>query len=241
MAKKRKIDQVNEEIDKSKFYGPKEALEILKALNTSKFDETIDLSVQLGIDSKKSDHQIKCVTVPPNPLGKKIKILTICNKNYVKEAENAGSDFVGGEEIIEKILKEKWLNYDLVISVPELMPKVAKLGQILGPKGLMPSPKMGTVTRDIEKAIKDAKTGRVELKNDKMGLVNFPIAKKSFDIDKILDNLFHLLNLLNKAKPSSSKGNYLRKISVSSTMGPGFKLDLNLLKEELKKHTGVVA
>ncbi|HIC76617.1 MAG TPA: 50S ribosomal protein L1, partial [Candidatus Dadabacteria bacterium] len=102
MAKKRKIDQVNEEIDKSKFYGPKEALEILKALNTSKFDETIDLSVQLGIDSKKSDHQIKCVTVPPNPLGKKIKILTICNKNYVKEAENAGSDFVGGEEIIEK-------------------------------------------------------------------------------------------------------------------------------------------
>ena len=241
MTKKEKDDELSEKVDKSKFYGPKEALEILKTLDTSKFDETIDLSVQLGIDSKKSDHQIKLVTIPPNPLGKKIKILSICDKDYAKKAETAGSDFVGGEEIIEKILNEKWLDYDLVIAIPELMPKVGKLGQILGPKGLMPSPKMGTVTKDIEKAIKDARSGRIELKNDKMGLVNFPFAKKSFDIDKILDNLYHLLDLLNKAKPSSSKGNYLKKMSISSTMGPGFKIDLNSLKEELKKYTGAVA
>jgi len=241
MSKQDKINEIKEKIDKSKFYGPKEALEILKTLNTSKFDETLDLSIQLGIDPKKSDQQIKLFTIPPNPLEKKIKILTICNGEYVKKAEAAGSDYVGSEEIISKILDEKWLDYDLVIAIPELMPKIGKLGQVLGPKGMMPSPKMGTVTTDIEKAIKDARSGRIELQNDKMGLVNFAFAKKSFDVDKILDNLYHSLDLLNKAKPHSSKGNYLKRISISSTMGPGFKIDLNILREDLKKYNGAVA
>ena len=212
MSKKDKIKMIEEKVDKTKYYSPKEAMEVLKSLDTSKFDETLDLSVQLGIDSKKSDQQIKIATIPPNPLGKKIKILCICNGEYVKQAEDSGSDYVGGEEIIEKILSENWIDYDVVIAIPELMPKVGKLGQILGPKGMMPSPKMGTVTKNI--------------------------ARKSFDINQSLDNLYNLMDILNKAKPSSSKGNYLKKVSVSSTMGPGLKIDLNILKDEIKKHSG---
>ena len=238
MSKKDKIKMIEEKVDKPKYYSPKEAMEVLKSLDTSKFDETLDLSAQLGIDSKKSDQQIKIATIPPNPLGKKIKILCICNGEYVKQAEDSGSDYVGGEEIIEKILSENWIDYDVVIAIPELMPKVGKLGQILGPKGMMPSPKMGTVTKNIEKAVTEARAGRVELINDKAGLVNFSFARKSFDINQSLDNLYNLMDILNKAKPSSSKGNYLKKVSVSSTMGPGLKIDLNILKDEIKKHSG---
>ena len=240
MSKKDKVKLIQEKVDRKKYYSPKEAMELLKSLETSKFDETLDLSVQLGIDSKKSDQQIKIATIPPNPLGKKVKILCVCNGEYVKEAETAGADFVGGEEIINKILNEKWIDYDVVIAIPELMPKVGKLGQILGPKGIMPSPKMGTVTKNIEKAVKDARAGRIELKNDKEGLVNFSFAKKSFDINQSLDNLYNLIGILNKAKPTSSKGNYLKKVSVSSTMGPGLKIDLNILKDEVKKHDGAI-
>ncbi|MBT3446064.1 50S ribosomal protein L1 [bacterium] len=241
ITKRTKAIMENTDIDKNKYYSPKEAVEIIKGLSTSKFDETLDLSIQLGIDPKKSDQQIKIATVPPNPLGKKIKILVICNGDHVKKAESAGADFVGAEDMIEKVLTEKWVGFDVVICIPELMPKVAKLGQVLGPKGIMPSPKMGTVTNDVEKAIKDAKAGRIELKNDKLGLVNFPFGKKSFEITKILDNLYFLVQSLNKSKPASSKGNYLKKVSVSSTMGPGFKIDISLLKEELKEYNGASA
>ena len=143
--------------------------------------------------------------------------------------------------MIEKIINEKWTDFDVLVSIPEMMPKIAKLGQVLGPKGLMPSPKMGTVTNDMEKAIKDAKAGRIEIKNDKLGLVNFPCGKKSFEIAKIMDNLYFLVQSINKSKPASSKGNYFKKVSVSSTMGPGFKIDVALLKEELKKYNGAVA
>ena len=233
ITKRTKAIMENTDIDKNKYYSPKEAVEIIKGLSTSKFDETLDLSIQLGIDPKKSDQQIKIATVPPNPLGKKIKILVICNGDHVKKAESAGADFVGAEDMIEKVLTEKWVGFDVVICIPELMPNVAK--------GMMPSPKMGTVTNDVEKAIKDAKAGRIELKNDKLGLVNFPFGKKSFEITKILDNLYFLVQSLNKSKPASSKGNYLKKVSVSSTMGPGFKIDISLLKEELKEYNGASA
>jgi large subunit ribosomal protein L1 len=241
ISKNKKIIIEDQRVDKNKHYSPSEAIEIIKSLTTSKFDETIDLSIQLGIDPKKNDQQIKIATVPPNPLGKKIKILVICNGEHTKKAEESGADFVGSEDIIEKIITEKWTDFDVVIAIPELMPKVAKLGQVLGPKGLMPSPKMGTVTSNVEKAIKDAKAGRVEIKNDKLGLVNFPCGKKSFEFAKIMDNLYFLVQSLNKSKPASSKGNYLKKVSVSSTMGPGFKIDISLLKEELKKYNGAIA
>ena len=241
ISKNKKAIVENDKIDKNKFYSPSEAIEILKGLTTSKFDETIDLSIQLGIDPKKSDQQIKIATVPPNPLGKAVKVLAICNGEHTKKAEDSGADYVGAEDIIEKIILEKWTDFDVVVVLPELMPKVAKLGQVLGPKGLMPSPKLGTVTNNIEKAVKDAKAGRVEIKNDKAGLVNFAFAKKSFEIAKIMDNLYFLVQSLNKSKPASSKGNYLQKVSVSSTMGPGFKIDLSLLKEELKKYNGAIA
>ena len=240
ISKNKKIVTEDERVDKNKYYSPSEAVEIIKSLKTSKFDETIDLSIQLGIDPKKNDQQIKIATVPPNPLGKKTKILVICNGEHTKKAEESGADFVGAEDIIEKIIAEKWTGFDVVIAIPELMPKIAKLGQVLGPKGLMPSPKMGTVTNNVEKAIKDAKAGRIEIKNDKLGLVNFPCGKKSFEFAKIMDNLYFLVQSLNKSKPASSKGNYLKKVSVSSTMGPGFKIDISLLKEELKKYDGVV-
>ncbi len=241
ISKNKKSILENEKVDKNKFYSPSEAIEIIKSLTTSKFDETIDLSIQLGIDPKKSDQQIKIATVPPNPLGKKVKVLAICNGEYTKKAEDSGADYVGAEDIIEKITSDKWTDFDVVVAIPEMMPKIAKLGQVLGPKGLMPSPKMGTVTNDIEKAIKDAKAGRVEIQNDKLGLVNFPCGKKSFEFDKIMDNLYFLVQSLNKSKPASSKGNYLRKVSVSSTMGPGFKIDVSLLKEELKKYNGALS
>ena len=238
ISKKQKT--INKEVDSDKVYSVNEAVEISRKHSSKKFDESIDVSVVLGIDPKKNDQQIKIATVPPNPLGKKIKILVICNGEHTKKAEESGADFVGSEDIIEKIITEKWTDFDIVIAIPELMPKVAKLGQVLGPKGLMPSPKMGTVTSNVEKAIKDAKAGRVEIKNDKLGLVNFPCGKKSFEFAKIMDNLYFLVQSLNKSKPASSKGNYLKKVSVSSTMGPGFKIDISLLKEELKKYDGVV-
>ena len=239
LSKRRRA--INEKIELGKVYSADDALNLLKELSTVKFSETVDVAINLGIDPKKSDQQIKIATVPPNPLGKKIKILVICNGDHVKKAESAGADFVGAEDMIEKVLTEKWVGFDVVICIPELMPKVAKLGQVLGPKGIMPSPKMGTVTNDVEKAIKDAKAGRIELKNDKLGLVNFPFGKKSFEITKILDNLYFLVQSLNKSKPASSKGNYLKKVSVSSTMGPGFKIDISLLKEELKEYNGASA
>ena len=192
-------------------------------------------------DKRRGLKAIKKIADEEIKQGKKIKILVICNGDHVKKAESAGADFVGAEDMIEKVLTEKWVGFDVVICIPELMPKVAKLGQVLGPKGIMPSPKMGTVTNDVEKAIKDAKAGRIELKNDKLGLVNFPFGKKSFEITKILDNLYFLVQSLNKSKPASSKGNYLKKVSVSSTMGPGFKIDISLLKEELKEYNGASA
>ena len=240
-TKNKKAILTNDKIDKNKFYSPSEAIEIIKSISTSKFDETIDLSIQLGIDPKKSDQQIKIATVPPNPLGKKVRVVAICNGEHVKKAESSGADYVGGEDMIEKIINEKWTDFDVLVSIPEMMPKIAKLGQVLGPKRLMPSPKMGTVTNDMEKAIKDAKAGRIEIKNDKLGLVNFPCGKKSFEIAKIMDNLYFLVQSINKSKPASSKGNYFKKVSVSSTMGPGFKIDVALLKEELKKYNGAVA
>ena len=177
---KEKQENIKSKFDSNKFYSIKEAVEIIKTIESSKFDETIDISVQLGIDPKKSDEQIKYAIMPPHSLGKTIKVLAICNGDYQKIATDAGADIVGGEEIIDKILNESWVDFDVVISIPELMPKVGKLGKILGPKGIMPSPKMGTVTKDIEKAVKESKQGRIEIKNDKLGLANFPAAKKIF-------------------------------------------------------------
>jgi len=231
---KEKQENIKSKFDSNKFYSIKEAVEVIKTIESSKFDETIDISVQLGIDPKKSDEQIKYAIMPPHSLGKTIKVLAICNGDYQKIATDAGADIVGGEEIIDKILNESWVDFDVVISIPELMPKVGKLGKILGPKGIMPSPKMGTVTKDIEKAVKESKQGRIEIKNDKLGLANFPAAKKSFDSSSILDNIYHLMNSLNLSKPSSSKGVFMKKVTISSTMGPGLKIDLSSLKDEIK-------
>ncbi len=234
-----KRESINDMIDKNKLYSIKDAVEILKKIDSSKFDETIDVSVQLGIDPKKSDEQIKYAVVPPHSLGKTVKVVAICNGDYISKATNAGADFVGGEEIIEKIMNENWVDFDVVIAIPELMPKVGKLGKVLGPKGIMPSPKMGTVTKDIEKAVKESKQGRIEIKNDKLALANFPAAKKSFEINKILDNIYFLMDSLISSKPSSSKGIFMKKLSISSTMGPGIKIDVSSLKDEIKN--GVTA
>lgn len=234
-----KIKDINSKFDKNKFYSVKEAVDIIKQIDSSKFDETIDISVQLGIDPKKSDEQIKYAIIPPHSLGKSVKVLAICNGDYISKATNAGADYVGGEEIIEKIINENWLDYDVVIATPELMPKVGKLGKVLGPKGIMPSPKMGTVTKDIEKAVQESKLGRIEIKNDKLALANFPAAKKSFEPGQILENVYYLMDSLISAKPSSSKGIFMKKLTISSTMGPGIKIDVSSLKEEIKN--GVAA
>lgn len=236
---KEKRDKINTLVDKNKFYTTNDAISILKEVDASKFNETIDLSVQLGIDPKKSDQQIKYAIVPPHSLGKPVKVLAVCNGDNQAKAKEAGADIVGGEEIADKILSEKWVDYDVVICTPDLMPKLGKCGQVLGPKGIMPSPKMGTVTKDISKAINEVKAGRIEIKNDKLALANFPVAKKSFEKDQILDNILFLMNSLNSAKPSSSKGVYLKKVTLSSTMGPGIKIDVSSLKDDIKKLSGV--
>ena len=234
-----KIKNINSKFDKNKFYSVKEAVDIIKQIDSSKFDETIDISVQLGIDPKKSDEQIKYAIIPPHSLGKSVKVLAICNGDYISKATNAGADYVGGEEIIEKIINENWLDYDVVIAIQEFIPKVGKLGKVLGPKGIMPSPKMGTVTKDIEKAVQESKLGRIEIKNDKLALANFPAAKKSFEPSQILENVYHLMDSLISAKPSSSKGIFMKKLTISSTMGPRIKIHVSSLKEEIKN--GVAA
>ena len=235
----KRLKSCYESFDSHNLFSVEDAVKIVKTNAKAKFDETIDISVQLGIDPKKSDEQIKYAIIPPHSLGKSVKVLAICNGDYISKATNAGADYVGGEEIIEKIINENWLDYDVVIAIPELMPKVGKLGKVLGPKGIMPSPKMGTVTKDIEKAVKESKLGRIEIKNDKLALANFPAAKKSFEPVQILENVYHLMDSLISAKPSSSKGIFMKKLTISSTMGPGIKIDISSLKEEIKN--GVAA
>ncbi|GAA4064874.1 MAG TPA: 50S ribosomal protein L1 [Bacilli bacterium] len=225
MAKKSKKQQeALKSVDRTKAYDVKEALELVKENATAKFDETVEVAFRLGIDPKKADQQLRGAMVLPHGTGKTQTVLVFAKGDKAKEAEAAGADFVGDEDLINKI-NQGWLGFDVIVATPDMMAEVGKLGRVLGPKGLMPNPKTGTVTFEVEKAVQEIKAGKVEYRVDKQSNVHVPIGKASFELDQLEDNLKAIADVIVKAKPQSSKGIYLRNIAVTSTMGPGVKID----------------
>lgn len=212
-------------IDRTKSYEANEALKLVLDTAKAKFDETIELHVKLGIDSRHADQQVRGVVVLPNGTGKTVRVLVLAKGDKADEAQKAGADFVGAEELIQKIQSENWFDYDTIITTPDMMGMVGRLGKILGPKGLMPNPKSGTVTMDVARAVRDVKAGKVEYRVDKTSIVHCPIGKKSFGVEKLNENLTTLMDAIIKAKPSASKGQYLKSIYLTSTMGPSVKLN----------------
>ncbi|OAA94800.1 50S ribosomal protein L1 [Clostridium coskatii] len=212
-------------IDKGTLYEPSEAIELVLKTSKAKFDETIELALKLGVDPRHADQQVRGAVVLPHGTGKKVKVLVFAKGAKVKEAQEAGADYVGAQEYVDKIQKENWFDFDVVVATPDMMGVVGKLGRVLGPKGLMPNPKSGTVTFDVAKAIEEIKAGKVEYRVDKTSIVHVPIGKKSFESQKLLDNFHTLMEAIVKAKPSASKGQYLKSVVISSTMGPGIKIN----------------
>lgn len=211
-------------IDSSKLYEGKEGIEILVQTAKAKFDETVELHAKLGVDPRHADQQVRGVVVLPNGTGKKVRVLAVVKGENVELAKEAGADFVGAEDMVEKIQKENWFDYDVIVTTPDMMGLVGRLGKVLGPKGLMPNPKSGTVATDIKKAISDIKAGKVEYRVDKQAIIHVPFGKKSFGVDKLLENYEVLMDAIVKAKPAASKGVYLRSLYVTSTMGPSIKM-----------------
>lgn len=211
-------------IDKNKLYETKEALDLCIQTAKAKFDETIELHIRLGVDSRHADQQVRGAIVLPNGTGKDVKVLAICKGENEKLAKEAGADFVGAEDMTQKIQQENWMDFDVLVTTPDCMGLVGRLGRILGPRGLMPNPKAGTVTPDIAKAITEAKAGKIEYRLDKTNIIHCPIGKKSFGTDKLAENLETLMEAVVKAKPAAAKGQYIKSVAVTSTMGPGVKL-----------------
>ena len=208
-------------VDKTKEYDAKEALEIIEKMPKTKFDETLELHVKLGVDSKHADQQVRGTVVLPNGTGKTQKVLVFAKGPKAEEAEKAGADFVGAEELIPKIQNENWFDYDVVVATPDMMGVVGRLGKVLGPKGLMPNPKSGTVTMDVTKAINEIKSGKVEYRLDKTNIIHLGFGKVSFGADKLAENYETIMNAIIKAKPAAAKGQYIKSVSVTTTMGPG--------------------
>ena len=211
--------------DKTTQYDPAEALDICLKTAKAKFDETIEVSVKLGVDPRHADQQVRGAVVLPHGTGKTVKVLVFAKGDKAKEAEAAGADYVGAEELVDKIKNESWFDFDVCVATPDMMGVVGRIGRILGPKGLMPNPKSGTVTMDVTKAIADIKAGKVEYRVDKTSIVHCPLGKKSFEPEKLQENLKTLMDAIIKAKPSAAKGTYLKSVVVSSSMGPGVKIN----------------
>lgn len=235
MARKgKKYLEVNKVVDAKMNYDVDDAIRLLEATKRAKFDETVEVAVKLGIDPRQANQQIRTGMVLPHGIGKDIRVVVFAKEDKQREAKEAGADHVGLEDLIEKVSKENWLEFDVSIATPDVMSTVAKLGKVLGPRGLMPSPKVGTVTFDIAHAVKEAKAGRIEVKNDKGGVVHAPIGKVSFGFEKLKDNFLVFMDSLLKMKPPSSKGVFVRKITISNTMGPGIKVDSLNVRDTLK-------
>lgn len=225
MARKSKRMQESlKKFDRYETYGPAEALELVKELASAKFDETVELAVKLGVNPKHADQQLRGAVVLPAGTGRTAKVLVFAKGEKASEAEKAGADFVGDADLVEKI-QGGWLDFDVAVATPDMMGTVGKLGRILGPKGLMPNPKTGTVTMDVARAVKEIKAGKVEYRTEKAGIIHVPIGKVSFDTDKLLENFKTVIETLIKVKPAAAKGQYLRSVTVSSSMGPGVKVN----------------
>ena len=220
MKKGKRYVEAEKLIDSSKDYSAKEALEVIEKFPKAKFDETVELHVKLGVDSKHADQQVRGTVVLPHGTGKTLKVLVFAKGDKATEAEQAGADFVGAEELIPKIEKENWFDYDVIVATPDMMGVVGRLGKVLGPKGLMPNPKSGTVTMDVTKAINDIKSGKVEYRLDKTNIIHLGFGKVSFGTEKLLENYETVMEAIIKAKPAAAKGQYIRSVAVSTTMGP---------------------
>ena len=212
-------------VDRATLYDVDEAVSILKKTANAKFDETIEAHIRLGVDGRHADQQVRGAVVLPHGTGKTVRVLVFAKGDKVAEAEAAGAAFVGGEELVPRIQKEGWLDFDVVVATPDMMGIVGRLGRVLGPKGLMPNPKAGTVTMDVTKAINDIKAGKIEYRLDKSNIIHVPIGKASFTEEKLADNFHTLIGAINKAKPAAAKGQYLKSVVITSTMGPGIKLN----------------
>lgn len=223
----KKYVEASKKIDKNKLYSAVEAISLVKETSVANFDSTVEVAIKLNIDAKKSDQNLRGSFVLPNGTGKKKRILVIAKGEAATKAKEAGADFVGDKDMIDKISHENWFDYDVIVATPDMMPELGKIGKVLGPKGLMPNPKTGTVTTDVVKAIEDINKGMVSYKNDSYGNIHTIIGKVSFDNDKLVENLNYVVTTVAKAKPASVKGVFINNISVASTMGPGVRVDKN--------------
>ena len=221
----KKYNEAAKQVDRAVLYDPADAIALVKKTAVAKFDETVEVHIKTGCDGRHAEEQIRGAVVLPNGTGKTVRVLVFAKGDKVNEAEAAGADFVGGDELIPKIQNEGWLDFDVVVATPDMMGVVGRLGKILGPKGLMPNPKAGTVTMDVTKAINDIKAGKIEYRLDKANIVHCPIGKVSFSEEQLLENFNALMGAIIKAKPSALKGQYLRSVTLSSTMGPGVKVN----------------
>ena len=219
-------------VDKSNLYDVNEALDLVIKTAKANFDETVELAVRLGVDPRHADQQVRGTVVLPNGTGKQIRVLVLAKGEKIKKAEAAGADYAGGEELVEKIQHENWFDFDVIIATPDMMGVVGKIGRVLGPKGLMPNPKSGTVTFDVEQAVKETKAGKVEYRVDKAAIINVPIGKVSFGFEKLAENFKTIAEAIIKAKPAAAKGRYLKSVTVASTMGPGIKINGQKLMEK---------
>ena len=212
-------------VDRTNLYDVEEAVSIIKKTANAKFDETIEAHIKLGVDGRHADQQVRGAVVLPHGTGKKVRVLVFAKGDKVEEAQAAGADFVGGQELVPKIQNEGWLDFDVVVATPDMMGVVGRLGRVLGPKGLMPNPKAGTVTMDVTKAVNDIKAGKIEYRLDKTNIIHVPVGKASFTEEQLADNFHTLVGAIVKAKPAAAKGQYLRSVTITSTMGPGIKLN----------------
>ena len=225
MRRGKKYLEAAKSIDRATLYDPAEAIGLAKKAAVAKFDETIEVHIRTGCDGRHADQQIRGAVVLPHGTGKAVKVLVFAKGTKLDEAQAAGADFVGGEELIPKIQNEGWLDFDVVVATPDMMGVVGRLGRVLGPKGLMPNPKAGTVTMDVTKAVNDIKAGKIEYRLDKANIIHVPIGKASFSEEQLADNFQTLIDAVNKAKPATLKGQYMKSVSVAPTMGPGVKIN----------------
>lgn len=229
MKRGKKYVEAAKLIDRTTLYDAVEAISLVKKSAVAKFDETVEAHIRLSVDGRHADQQVRGAVVLPHGTGRTVKVLVFAKGDKVAEAEAAGADFVGGEELVPKIQNEGWLDFDVVVATPDMMGVVGRLGRVLGPKGLMPNPKAGTVTMDVTKAVNDIKAGKIEYRLDKTNIIHVPVGKASFSEEQLADNFQTLMGAINKAKPASTKGQYLRSVTLTSTMGPGVKLNTGKL------------
>ncbi len=237
--KSKRYQEAMELYDRQKLYHPKEAVEIIKKMPASRFDDTVELALRLGVDPRKADQMVRGTVNLPNGTGKEVRVLVIAQGDKARDAEAAGADMVGGAELLEKI-QGGWFEFDAMIATPDMMSQVGKLGKLLGPRGLMPNPKSGTVTFEVDKAVRDIKAGKVEYRVDRQGNLHLILGKHSFDAKKMLENYVAVLEEIIRVKPAAAKGRYIKSITISTTMGPGVKVDPMVVRDILGEETAVV-